>query len=96
MARAAPSNQFYLNHEGIDLDGVGRDVAKHYLRIQLRQLDTQIEQLNNMQLQDAWHMLERASWGQPAAAEVTWSGRLELFYLEAVRDALLETLASLK
>lgn len=96
MARALPNvdNQGrYLDN--ITLDRLGRDVARRYLRSQLRELDTQIDTLMNAQVQESWKILERAAWSQKGAARIVWAGRLELYYLYAVREALLETLTHL-
>lgn len=94
MARDLPNRRFRIpNRHDSALHSVGRNATRRYLQTQLRELDAQIEALTYAQMQDSWRMLERAAWTQPAAAEIVWTGRLELHYLYAVREALLETLA---
>jgi hypothetical protein len=95
MASAVPNAQYDFNLDGIDLDAAGRDVARHYLHIQLRDLDAQIERLIRVQTHESWYMLERAAISQPAAAEIIWTNRLELHYLQAAREALVEILLNL-
>ncbi|RME42714.1 MAG: hypothetical protein D6791_17095 [Chloroflexi bacterium] len=96
MARALPSVTSQIgNLHRVTQSGKGRDVTRRYLRNQLRELDIQIETLTRMQRQRTWRMLERAAWVEPEAAEVVWTGRLELYYLWAVRHALVETLIRL-
>jgi hypothetical protein len=96
MARALPNTESRItNLDGITLDGRRRDATHRYLRVQLRELDTRIEALMHVQQQASWRVLERAAWIHPAAAEVVWTGRLELHYLHAVREAMLETLIGL-
>lgn len=75
--------------------GLGRLATRRYLRGQLQQIDKQIEALIDDQTQMSWLSLERAAWTQPAAAEIVWTNRLELYYLHAIREAVLETLAYL-
>ncbi|MFQ5854738.1 MAG: hypothetical protein ACE5LU_03725 [Anaerolineae bacterium] len=96
MARALPNTNFQSSYlDDIALDSLGRDAARRYLRSQLRELDAQIETLTHAQIQESWQILERAAWSQKGAAKIVWAGRLELYYLHAVREALVETLTRL-
>lgn len=96
MARTLSNVEYQIaNLRSTALTSIGRDATRRYLRLQLLELDVQIEALIYVQTQEAWRMLERAAWMQPAAAKVIWTGRLELHYLQAVREAVVETLARL-
>lgn len=75
--------------------GMRRAVTRRHLQTQLEELDMQIETLLRLRMHESWRTLERAALTQPAAAEIVWTGRLELLYLNAVREALLETLTYL-
>jgi len=75
--------------------GTRRNTTRHYLQSQLRQLDAQIAALMYAQNGESWRILERAMWFQPTAAKIVWAGRLELHYLQTMREALVETLMHL-
>lgn len=94
MAHAISSHmQFNIpDLSRLRLNSMGRSATRRHLQAQLREVDAQIESLLHTQMEEAWHILERAAWSQPAAAEIVWTGRLQLHYLYAVREALIETL----
>ena len=96
MARAAPKLESQISGlNGMAVPGTRRNTTRYYLRGQLRQLDVQIAALVYAQNGEYWRILERAMWFQPAAAKLVWAGRLELHYLETMREALVETLMHL-
>ena len=95
MARALFEYPFQFDGDTLDLDRVGRDITRHYIHAQIARLNEKIEQLIFIQTQASWYRLERAAWSSPEAAEVVWAGRLELHYLQMMRESLLEQLRSL-
>jgi hypothetical protein len=95
MARAVPNVHFRFDFDDTNLDHLSREVTRHYLHLRLRDLDAKIAHLTYVQEQEAWHVLERAAWREPAAAEIMWTGRLELHHLLAMREALANTLMKL-
>lgn len=96
MARAVPKLEPQISGlNGMAVHGTRRNTTRHYLRSQLRQLDAQIAALVYAQNGESWRILERAMWFQPAAAKLVWTGRLELHYLETMRETLVESLMHL-
>lgn len=96
MARTVPKFESRISSlSSLAHRGAGRNTTRHYLRTQLRQLDARIAALMYAQNGESWRMLERAMWFQPTAAEIVWAGRLELHYLQTMREALVETLMHL-
>lgn len=96
MVHSMPDSQVpHLSWKDFTPQGAGRVATRRYLRTQLKELDEQIEAILETQSRESWRALERAAAAQPAAAKIVWTSRLELYYLDAVREALLETLAYL-
>jgi len=96
MARALPGIRFSIpNLADLDIDEFAREALRQYLQKQLQRIDARIERLMQAQTQEQWFALERAAWTEPMAAEIVWDGMLELEYLHAMREAVIEALTSL-
>lgn len=96
MARALPGIRFSIpNLADLDVDEFAREALRQYLQRQLQRIDARIERLMQAQAQEQWFALERAAWTEPMAAEIVWDSMLELEYLQAMREAVIETLSSL-
>ncbi|MFQ5592985.1 MAG: hypothetical protein ACE5HA_02430 [Anaerolineae bacterium] len=96
MARGVPTVKCQIaNLSYTAVNGIGRSSTRRHLLRQLRELDSEIETLARAQNKEPWRILERAMWMQPRAAEIVWRGRLELHYLQSVREALIEALIRL-
>jgi len=96
MARALPGVRFSIpNVANLDIDELAREALRMYLQKQLQRIDARIERLAQAQMQEQWAALERAAWAEPMAAEIVWDGMLELEYLHAMREAVIEALATI-
>lgn len=96
MARALPGMRFSIpNLADLDVDEFAREALRQYLERQLQRIDARIERLMEAQAQEHWSALERAAWTEPMAAEIVWDGMLELEYLHAMREAVIEVLTNL-
>jgi hypothetical protein len=96
MARALPGVRFSIPYVAdLDMDELARDALRLYLQKQLERIDARIERLAQAQMEEHWAALERAAWTEPMAAEIIWDGMLEMEYLHAMREAVIEALATL-
>ena len=76
----------------VDIEGMSRASLRRYLRFRLRLVEGRLHSLARER--DWLKETGRLAWGGPAT-EGVWDGLLEIDYLHAMRDALLETMETL-
>ncbi len=95
MARAYPGLIYPLPAfpgTSVDIEGMSRESLRRYLRLRLRVVDARLHSLARER--DWLRETGRLAMGVPAT-EGVWDGLLEIDYLHAMREAILETMESL-
>lgn len=77
----------------VDVERLKKDSLRVYLQNRLRHLEARISILSQ-QYADAEEDWQRMYWGEESTEEL-WDNLLELDYLEATREAIIETLEAL-
>jgi hypothetical protein len=96
MARAVPgASQIYpiLSLLDGDVERMNKASMRLYLLRRLRYIEDRIQVLSS--IQESQGTLARFAWDLDELDAVAWDDLLQLDYLEAMREAVVETLATL-
>lgn len=97
MARRVPgmaTSFSFISTLDVDVERMNKPALRLYLRRRLRNLEARIRLLSSKYNITSADDLDSLVWGDARSIEM-WESLLQLDYLEAMRDAVLETLAAL-